>query len=343
MVKYELLNKPKEILQNFYNEVLRNKSFWENMQTANPHFEQLSDKHWDAQNSRYWIFGSTSFTELNALDKRIYSSPPNSDIAKTKASHCLKHWKIWLKQDNAYYSDCKDFKLPATKKNEILYDYLQRLATKANESKNKRPLEWRALKSFLGYLRNLVQEEIAFIEHIFPEEMDIRHDSIIRLIRPEVYPFPQERIRDILFQQVQLALNGRPNAQFSALESLGLSWLCLNASHLRLPTHLEMVAKTKITSIITESQTATLLVPTLFGNMPLKISSIHAQFFISLATIPSEKPRDTILQSSTRTLTRTLDRALNKCGLSEGLGNITYVTFLSEPHSFGNDHRFIPN
>lgn len=191
-------------------------------------------------------------------------------------------------------------------------------------------------------MRKIAPEEIAFIEQIFPQKMDIHYGHIIRKIAPEIYPITQEIARDILCELAQMAIHGRSNSILTALESLGFAWLCLTASRLRLPTYIEMIRNTKPSAIIFEGDFPFLLIPTLFGERKIRISKRFAKFFLSLSEIPSKLPRETILQSQPRTLTRTFERALENCSINPSFGNITYVTMLSTPHIFGNEHRFKP-
>lgn len=222
----------------------------------------------------------------------------------------------------------------------FLRDYIDRIAILVEKEGKGARLEWRALKSFLAYLRKIANEEIAIIEQIFPQKMDVHYGRIVRKIAPEVYPIPQEIARDILCELAQMATKGRPNSLLSALESLGLCWLCLTASRLRLPTYMEMIVQTKTSAVLFEENSSFILIPTLFGDRKIRISNRFAKFFVSLSKIPSKLPRESILQCPGRTLNRTFDRALKNCAINPDHGNITYVTMLSTPHIFGKDHRF---
>jgi len=200
-------------------------------------------------------------------------------------------------------------------------------------------LEWRALKSFLSYLRNISLEEIAFIEQIFPQKMDVTHGRIIRKIAPEVPSIPEEVAGTVLMGLAHRCRFGRRNAQLIAAESLGLSWLCLTASRLRLPIHLEILKNIKINALQLDGEFPILLIPTFFGDRPIRISSRVAKFLHALSLIPSTKSRETILQSPFRSLTRTFAGVLKDISPNPTFGNITYVSLLSPPHHFGN-HRY---
>lgn len=330
------------ILEELFQAIQEEKRIRDRIKKDNPGFKQLSDKHWEQQEAFYWLHGATDFHETNEIGRWLFDSPPLSDTAKSKASKCIKDWKTWLEQTDAYYGDFEDFKLEKPNKEEILYDYIYRIAELVEKEGKGARLEWRALKSFLAYMRHFIPKEVAFIEQIFPEEMDLSFGRIIRLIKPEVYPISQEIARDILFQLVQMGTKGRPNSFLTALESLGLCWLCLTASRLRLPTHLKMIQEMKASAIGMDGEYPYMLVPTFFGDRKIRISNHVAKFLIALSKIPSKKPRDTILQSPKRSLTRTFSRALQNCELNYDKGNITYVTLLSPPHHFGRNVRSNP-
>lgn len=336
------INEAQKILEELLQEIQKEKDIRDRIKKDNPGFKQLSDKHWEQQEAFYWLHGATGLHETNELGRWLFDSPRLSDTAKSKASKCIKDWKRWLEQTDAYYGDFEDFKLEKPNKGEILYDYILRIAVLVEKEGKGARLEWRALKSFLAYLRYFIPQEVAFIEQIFPEEMDLSFGRIIRLIKPEVYPISQEIARDILFQLVQMGTKGRPNSFLTSLESLGQCWLCLTASRLRLPTHLKLIQEMKASAICIDDEFPYMLVPTLFGDRKVRISNHVAKFLIALSKIPSKEPREKILQSPKRSLTRTFSRALQNCALNYDKGNITYVTLLSSPHHFGRDVRSNP-
>jgi hypothetical protein len=232
-----------------------------------------------------------------------------------------------------------------------------------------------SIKCFLAYMRNIAVEKIAFIEQILPEKIKvrpilrynsrtlpktvssetepttlnkindldqavpIRTGKIVRKIDPEVHAISQEETSDIIRELNRLATQGRPNRHLSALESLGLCFMCLAASRLRLPTHLIMIKAIKKSAIFFSGDYPILKVPTLFGERPVRISNRVARYLLAVSSIPSKNIRETILQSPRGSLTRTFDQALKNCGLASKLGNITYRTMLSPPHHFGREIR----
>jgi hypothetical protein len=123
---------------------------------------------------------------------------------------------------------------------EDVHDTYQKRSRK--DDKTGAWLEERALKSFLGFIRKTYpSEQVAFIENIFPQKMDMHFGSIIRLILPEAYPVPEKTAAEILIALAQKCRNGRIDARYTALEGLALSWICIACSRIRPPKTLEVV------------------------------------------------------------------------------------------------------
>lgn len=337
------LQEAKAVLNDLEDELGKAKAIWDNLRVLNPGFEQLSEKHWMEKSSRNWLHGATAIPEAIELEQRIFDSPPISQIAQLPASRIHRAWKRWLEKKGewgAYYCDAAEFRIPLPKQGETLIDFIMRLAHLVEESGKGDRLGWRALKSFLDFVRKKHPvEEVAFIEHIFPKKMRVFHSRIIRLISPETYPIPEETAANILIELARRCRTGRPDTQLMAAECLGLCWVCLTASRLRLPVHLEVVQKIKPIAL----QSGPILqVPTWFGDRPVKISHRIAKFLNALADLPSKTPRKTILQRPLRSLNRAFENILQTVSPNPEYGNITIASLLSQPHIFG-DHRYQPN
>ncbi len=242
------LNEAKDILNDLENELAKKKLIWQQLDIDNPGFE-LSEKNWRDHQASCWLHGATDLRESNELERWLVMNPPLSDLAKTKALKCITAWKEWLTIKDAYYSDSEDFEFEKPFKRESLIEFLYRTAGIVEKEGPLARAKWRALKSFLGYLRHLCPEEIAFIEQIFPRKMEIKHGRIIRKIAPEVPAIPVEIAAAILMDFAKTSRKGRKDAQITALESLGLCWLCLTTSRLRLPMHLEIIHSTPASSL----------------------------------------------------------------------------------------------
>lgn len=291
---------------------------------------KLNDKdllvNWNRKYAICWIHGATELNEANKLGEWLFDNPPFSDLAKKKASKFIKHWRNWLEEEDNYYEPFSEFEVEKSLKDETLYAYFIRLNLLVEKEGKGSRLEWRALKSFIGYLRKINTNESAFLEQIFPKEMDIKFDRIVRKIGPEVPAMPQEVAAKILCQLAEMAVSGRPNSQLTALETLALCWKSLAASRLRLPTTLKMIEKTQPEFIKVGSNLPRLAVPTLFGNREICISHRVSRYLLALSKVPSKCSRETILQSSIRVLRRTFNCALEHCSLDPKHGKITLVT-----------------
>jgi hypothetical protein len=227
-------------------------------------------------------------------------------------------------------------------------------------------LEERALKSFLGFIRKQYpSEQVAFIEHIFPQNMDLHFGRIIRLITPEAYPVPEKIAAEIVIALAQKCRNGRIDARHTALEALALAWLCISCSRIRLPKTLEIVRNLPSEAVLLgtefgmsknrtfgqvpywrpleDDDFSVLQVPTWFGSQPLKISNRLATIIKIVARIPSKKSRTTIFQKSRKSLDQMFNLALKEVAPDPKFGNITYLSLLiNQPHIHG-DHRSQPN
>ncbi len=334
------LSEVKAIIRDLQEGIEKRRQIREGIKHSNPEWDELSDENWKNTKSRCWIHGATKVGEANELEQWLFDNPPFSETSLENAAKCVQLWRQWLEIEDAYYGLFEDFEFDEPFEDETLRDFIVRMG-KIVESEGKGArLEWRALKSFLAYLRNIAQEEIAFIEQIFPKKMDLFHGRIIRRIRPEVYPISENFTGDILIELARMCLDGRPNIQHTAAEALGLSWLCLTASRLRLPTYLEtMIYPTKSSALLFEGEFPQLLAPTFFSDRKIRISERVAKYLHALSLIPSKRPRETILQKPYDSLRRTFRRALKRISPPLELGQITFLTLLSPPHPFEGNFR----
>lgn len=318
---------------------------WLEVRQDNPEFEQVNEENCREKTSNFLLHGATDIFESNELSTWLHISLPLSKLAQTKASKHIEAWEMVMESKGPwghYYADDPRFFIKS-EKNETLLNFIIQMAVKTEIFGKGDRIEWRALKSFLGYLRGTYpKEEVAFIEQIFPSDMDVFYNRIIRKIPREVYPIPLQVAGDIIQGFMTLCKDSRPNAQHSFVEALGLCWLCLTASRLRLPIELEAIYQTKSSAISFEDEFPTILIPTFFGNQKIRISWRIAKFLSHLSEISSNQPRDTILQKPLRSLTRAFDRVLEHVRPDSSFGNITFLTLISPPHVFGEDHRFIP-
>ena len=290
---------------------------------------------------RCWLHGATEVPESNELERYLFEAPAKTELAVTNAGDFFVEWREWLEEKGtmgwgAYYVDDNRFDIPAPKRNESLFSFIVRLAQLFEDSKIGERLALRALNSFLNFVRTKYPaSEVAFLEQIFPKKRGSIEGKIIRRITQEVLPISQERTCELLVKLAQMCRYGAPTGQLSAAESLGLCWMCLTASRLRLPIYLTTLWATKASAIDLEGDFPTLYLPTFFGDSKIRISHHVARFLQLLSSIQSKRPRDTILQRPLRTLAVTFDTALKGQSSEPEDGNITYVSLLTPPHHFG--------
>ena len=335
-----------EIIDGLIKEISSIEQTWINIRELNPDFEEVSEIEWKNKEARCWIHGAIDLSEANALEEWLYYYAP---ISQTEKSIALNHYNDWVDhiREDGVYADFQETSLrqPDTRQsdgksvskeellNQPLGNYIRLLANMVEKEgwgtkKNKL-----ALNSFLAYLRDFnSKKEVAFIDHIFPEQKNLHYGRIIRKIRPQVQPISQGIAAQIIKQLAFQCAYGRPNAQHNAGEALGLVWLCLTASRIRFPRLLEDVHAIPSKALIFNNSFPELSIPSIFGMQKIRISTLISRFIQAVADIPSPKSRKTILQTPLPDLRKALNRAIKKANLPSNIGEITFLTFLSPPY-----------
>lgn len=353
------------LLDDFEMELSKIKAIYRQQEIDHPHFEQLPEDNWQETYARMWLHGAIRIDERNELERWLHGYPPATKTANSSAQEVCEAWRNWLEKqgpEGAYYVDFQEFQILDPKDKETLIQFIIRLLQTIEDDGKGHNLHWRALRSFLGFIRkHYTKEQVAFIEHIFPQKMDLHYGKIRRLILAEAYPIPEKTAAEILIEFARRCRNGRRDARHTAIEGLALCWLCIASSRIRLPKTLEVIGGIEATAVLsgmefsiskistygsecvisnpfTDVAFSVLQVPTWFGNQPLKISNRVATFLRIVSQIPAKKPRTTILQRPLGSLRRMFDEVLQSVAPPAEYGNITYLSLLNQPHVFG-DHR----
>lgn len=328
-----------EIINEWFADVEQVKKTWEVIRALNPDFEQVSAESWQIKEASLWHHGETRPREANELERWLMVSPP---MSKTANSLTIDHYTDWNEYilEKGVYADFNEGDLLKPQENESLIDFVLRLAQEIENTGWGKKKQERALKSFLHFLRDSnKQEEVAFIEHIIPEKNELQAGKIIRIIRPQVYPISKEIAAAIIKELAHQCAYGRPNARHHAGEALSLILICLSASRIRWPRSLESVHAIRNDALISTAEFPELLVPSIFGPHPVRISQRVAKLLQAIVNIHSKMPRSTILETSLPELRKTLRSAIHKVNPPPEIGEITFVTFLSHPHHFGENIR----
>ncbi|MGL4539468.1 MAG: hypothetical protein ACRCU0_00620 [Candidatus Rhabdochlamydia sp.] len=328
-----------KIIDELHQDISISRKVWDGLKECNPHIEQLSEKDWRKEEAQFWIHGTCNTQEKIELESGLYPTLESSKIAKSLASISYSKWEDYVLENS--YLDFTQEDLIKPQEKETLVDYIQRYAQLVENHGWKQKKNKRALKAFLTYLKKFhKQNEVAFIEHLFPEKMDLHYGKIIKLVQPQVYPVSKEVIADIIKALAQQVIYGRPDALLNIVEALSLTWLCLIASRIRLPFSLKSIHAIQRNALILNGNYPELLIPSDFGKQKIRISHRIAQFFELVAKIPSSCPRKNILQGTIHDLRRALNKAIHKANLPPQLGKITFLTFLSSPHPLEGHVRY---
>ena len=179
------------MLEDFESECTKTRNIWKQIEIDNPSFEQVSEENWQEKQSRMWLHGATDVWECNELERWLYGDLPTTKVAQSSAPDKYKAWRKWLKisgvsnfttcleyqkktqvyveveskePSGTYYADNDRFDIAKPFKDEILFNFIVRLAHSIEDNGEGGKLERRALKSFLSFLRKKYpNEQVAFI------------------------------------------------------------------------------------------------------------------------------------------------------------------------------------
>jgi hypothetical protein len=311
------LDKIQYLLDEFEEDLSKRRSIWQQTKEKYPDVEE----NWQEKHARMWLHGATLVNECNELERWLYGYPPATTMANSSAHNIYESWRDWLEKQGpfgAYYVDFQEFEIIEPQDQETLMEFITRLAQTIQDKGKWHRLRWRALRSFLGFIRqHYPKEQVAFIEHIFPQKMDLYYGRIRRLISAEAYPIPEKTAAEILIEFARRCRNGRPDVRHAAAEAMAMCWLCIASSRIRLPKTLEMIGNIEEMAVLSgmefsiskhstfgsgcvtypfnDASFSVLQVPTWFGNQPLKISNRVATFLKIVSQMPAKNPRKTIL------------------------------------------------
>lgn len=286
------------------------------------------DDPWPRKEALCWVFADRHHHFLK-IDRSTPEVEAVSELAK-------QHYTDWLAL-NLEVQVYENRIIPPPEDDELLGTYLERISSKIHEKTLYKSSEKRSLRSFTAYLREIFPKgETGFIEEIFPEEMVIDSDSgkIARIVPPTVNPIDLCLTAKILQGLAMELLEGRPNTQLVAGETLGLAWISLACSYRRLPTQFDLISKIPSNYVTYDCEPddkgRTILVPTLYGSSAIPTSSTLNQYLNVITTLGST--RRSLFQSEPRSLRRVFDKVVERLSLPANLGKITLLTFLSFPH-----------
>lgn len=346
--------------------------FYDSTRNLNPSFSVVSEDSCRKDLARCWIYGSDNIGAI--LMAPLPKIPYQSEASQSLASIHYTNWQITIEEraePNSWYTEYflnkEEFStshLDEPNKEETLYNYLLRLE-EIIATKEEIPFLWeRGFSSFLSFLRETIaKEQIAFLELIFPEKMEIQKfkffkpvqtskshwelkevptAQIARKISPSVYPIYILTAADIIRELVNTVLYGRQNSKLTAAESLGLCWVCLTYARLGLPIDLKDLLSIPISDLMRSADNSlpTLKLPSIFGCLSTPVSETIWGFLKAISEISGTQTRSSIFQCPEESLNRSLRRVIAKLGLDPEKGKITFKTFLSQPTEF--DHRYQP-
>lgn len=326
----ENIENAKALLMDFQQDLIRKKQEWKffNGESIDPRLIQSQQNPWEREEAYSWMHFDANIYRLRSSE-RINGPVSESPLIKIYSESAAKYYLEWQRLEKDIFYRKNTIPLPTG--DESILAYLQELfgLTTKNESKRN---WWQSLRSFLAFVRkSLAKEQQGFLESIFPREMELIDEKLIRKIKKQVYPIDIIFASNIVQTLVTASLGEKTEAKTKTILSiLGLVWMCLTASRQRLPTELSLIYGSDHSRLIARDEGAHFIfkVPTFFDGVEIPISSYLFRFLSLLSQVGS-LPTKSLLPVTLRSLRRTFSEIVQNIVKTE---NLSLMTFLSHPH-----------
>jgi hypothetical protein len=314
-------------------------------------YKPVSDDYWEKEDAYIWLYAE-------AWNFRAFMHRPRFTIPEYFQQPAYPAYMQWKdEQKEVLY---RGYTIPTPYEDQSLADYLNQLALMASEQNEHRAVWIKSLRCFIEFLRQDTDfDQQGAIESIFPYKMEFRpgyslervgekvekieRRYILRRVDDAVYPIDILAASDIIKNLARTFLEGRSNSQHSAAESLGFAWLCHAVGACRLMTREERVFATPVTQLkIQETNPLkkySIGIDSFFGAIDIPISKTLYHFLLAL---PRDSATDRIFSLPWRSLLRTFqEKGVKASKQACNLGNITFLTFMSQPHEVIGHRAFI--
>jgi len=285
---------------------------------------------------------------------------PHSPVPEYYNQPALSLYEQWYAEEkDVRYRGLKTIPLP--EEDETLLVYMRRLESMVSDGNEHRDAWIESLRSFAQFLRDDMDglTPKGHLEVLFPskegckgmeirqgythekvgdEVVQIERQYILRRIEGTVYPIDYLAAAEIVQNLTHTALEGRANAQHSALEALAFAWLCLAVGFRRIMTREQLVfaVTTKQLRYLESADGDKYFSPThfveiesLFGITDVAISKTLHDLLLAL---PRNADSQKVFNFDWETLLRTFRKAVAQSKRAQSLGAITFLTFMSQPH-----------
>lgn len=322
-----------DLLNEFERRLIKKQKQWKSF-TSNSIDSQLIQSptdSWEREKAFSWMYFDPNPCRLRSLEK-INTSVLASPLAKIYSASAEKYFLEWqeLERDIFYRKGI----IPQPNKSESLIEYLRSLEDSIIEKGVKRNW-WQSLRSFLTFVRiSLSKEQQGLLEIIFPREMELWEDKLIRKMKKHAYPIDIQSAAKIIQALAKGAFEANSETRIKTiLSTLGFALLCITASRQRLPTELSMIYQSNTNCLIKKNEGAknslyAFKIPTFFDGIDIPISDDLYQFFTIISQmLPSSK--STLFPVTLRSLQRTFNAIIQNMAQGQ---NLSLLTLLNHPH-----------
>nr|BDD45848.1 hypothetical protein 2 [bacterium] len=275
-----------------------------------------SASYWEKERAYAWIHATPHPNNQVA--------PPSFQVPPFYQQSALTFYNDWMEKE----LDIQIFPryiIPVPPNTESLIDYLRRLHTTVVKAKEKRTIWRKSLSRFLYFLRTQLPLSLqGHLDILFPKKMKFSSDIIIQRTIVTLKPIDIFITEDILQNLAYTALEGRPNARKSAIQTLGFAWLSLACSYSKAITNYPILYNLRSNAL----KNNVIQIETLFGFVEIPLSPL---LFHYLKTLSCENG-SRLFSMPLETLHRTFHRIVACSSKAQNIGPISFQTLLQGPH-----------
>lgn len=316
-------------------------------------FTPAPDSCWEKEDAYIWLYAEV--WHFHTLIQR----PKTKSIPEYYQQPAEPVYLQWIGEEKEIF--CRGCIIPAPSENQNLAQYLEQLALTASEGNEHRAVWNKSLRCFCEFVRaDTDLDQKGPLEVLFPSKesckgMELREGYsferrgekiekierryILRRIENTVFPIDIFAASEILMSLCKAIFEGRSNSQRSAAEALGFAWLCHAVGSYHLTTREELVFSTKLDALkapdLEKPKEPTMPeyfigVISLFGVVNVPISKTLYDFLLALPRDPGDSRIFTLSLDALRRTFR--DKGVKLSKRARTLGQITFLTFMSQPH-----------
>ncbi len=330
------LDEALDVLRDFKQKMDEKEKIWRQLSTAAFTDNQYGNNSWETHEAECWLYATINPEGYSHSE--LLPVTMNCKYAEAEAAIYRNAWEdqMWKWETNL---DCPLEDFPKAEKEEFLAAYINRLC-KILVQKETTNIYKRLIFSFFHYLRERFPENmIPFLDTKCPQNRKVRVGIIERLIFEKQRPLPIQIAGSIIKAIADKAINGRKNGAQNLVQVLAMCWLSLSIARLRIPVRVEDLHQVPLSSLQLTCKTADFNIPSQFGWQKVHVSDHCHRLLLALQKMSQDKGIGLLFIAQLPALRRTLRKITEIIAPCYEPGDITFMTFQSNPHYTASDIR----